>query len=78
MYDWYAWTGTWFEHGFTLALRQGIALPLPLLTFLRKSGVISRPKEADVRARHDAARELLTDEHKLYRLAFAESNADRL
>ena len=30
-----------------------------------------------LRARHAAVKELLTDEHKLYRLAFAESNVDR-
>lgn len=58
MYDECVWSGTWFERGFTLALSPGIAFPLPLLTFLRKSAIISRPKEADVRARHDAAREL--------------------
>jgi hypothetical protein len=40
--------------------------------------VISRLKEAGVRTRHAAVKKLLTDEHKLYRLTFAESNADRV
>jgi transposase len=39
--------------------------------------IISRLNEAGLRARHAAVKELLTDEHKLYRLAFAESNVDR-
>jgi hypothetical protein len=49
-----------------------------LLAFLgKKNTLISRLKEAVLRARHTAVKELLTDEHKLYRLAFAESNVDR-
>ena len=31
---------------------------------------------AGLRARHAALKELLNDEHKLYRLAFAETNVD--
>ena len=49
-----------------------------LLAFLgKKTTLIWRVNEAGLRARHAAVKELLTDEHKLYRLAFAESNADR-
>jgi transposase len=43
----------------------------------QRDAVISRLKEAGLRVRHAAVKELLTDEHKLYRLAFAESNVDR-
>jgi len=43
----------------------------------QKDTIISRLKGAGLRARHAAVKELLTDEHKLYRLAFAESNIDR-
>ena len=39
--------------------------------------IISRFRAAGLRVRHDAVEEILTDEHKLYRLAFAESNVDR-
>jgi transposase-like protein len=42
-----------------------------------KSTVISRLKEAGVRARHAAVLAVLTDEHQLYRLTFAESSVDR-
>ena len=42
----------------------------------QKNTLISRLKEVGLRARHAAVKELLTDEHKLYRLAFAESNVD--
>ena len=38
---------------------------------------ISRLKATSLRARHAAVKQLLTDEHKLYRFAFAESNVDR-
>ena len=41
-----------------------------------KNTIISRLKLAGLRARH-AAVEVLTDEHQLYRFAFAESNVDR-
>ena len=43
----------------------------------QKTTLISGLKEAGLRARHAALKELLTDEHKLYLLAFAESNVDR-
>jgi transposase-like protein len=43
----------------------------------QRDAIISRLKEACFRARHAAVNELLTDEHNLYRLAFAESNVDR-
>jgi len=36
--------------------------------------VISRLKEAGLRAQHIAVKEILTDEHNLYCLAFAERN----
>jgi len=39
-----------------------------------KCMVISRLKEAGLRAQHTAVKEILTDEHNLYCLAFAESN----
>jgi len=49
-----------------------------LLAFLgKKTTLIWRVNEAGLRARHAAVKELLTDEHKLYRLAFADSNVDR-
>ena len=38
--------------------------------------LISRLKEAGLRAQHTAVKELLTDKHKLYHLAFAENNVD--
>jgi len=43
----------------------------------QKYTIISRLRAAGLRARHAAVKELLTDEHKLYRLAFAENNVDR-
>jgi transposase-like protein len=43
----------------------------------QKSAVISRLKEAGLRARHAAVKAVLTDEHQLYRIAFAESSVDR-
>jgi len=43
----------------------------------QKDTIISRLKAADLRARHAAVKELRTDEHKLYRFAFGESNVDR-
>ena len=43
----------------------------------QKDTIISRLKAAGVSARHAAVRELLTDEHKLHRFAFAESNVER-
>jgi len=43
----------------------------------QKDTIISRLWAAGLRARHAAVKELLTDEHKLYRLAFAESNVNR-
>ena len=43
----------------------------------QKDTIISRLREAGLRARHAAVKELLTDEHKIYRLTFAESNVDR-
>jgi len=43
----------------------------------QKDRIISRLRAADLRARHATLKELLTDERKLYRLAFAESNVDR-
>jgi len=39
--------------------------------------VIFRLKEAGLRARPVAVQELLTNKHKLYHLAFTESNVDR-
>ena len=42
----------------------------------QKDTIISRLRAAGLRARHVAMKELLTDEHKLYRLAFAEVNVD--
>jgi hypothetical protein len=42
----------------------------------QRDAVISRLKKAGLRARHAVVKELLTDEHKLYCLAFAESNVD--
>jgi transposase-like protein len=43
----------------------------------QKITVISRLKEAGLRARHAAVKAVLTDEHQLYRLAFADSSVDR-
>jgi transposase len=43
----------------------------------QKSTVISRLKEAGLRARYVAVKAVLTDEHQLYHLAFAESSVDR-
>jgi len=43
----------------------------------QKDTIISRLRGAGLRARHAAVKELLTDKHKLYLLAFAESNVDR-
>jgi hypothetical protein len=42
----------------------------------QKHTVISRLKEAGLRARHAAVKAVFTDEHKLYRLPFAESSVD--
>ena len=43
----------------------------------QKDTIISRLRAAGLRAQHAAVKELLTDKHKLYRLALAESNVDR-
>ena len=43
----------------------------------QKDTIISRLRAAGLRTQHAAVKELLNDEHKLYRLAFAESNIDR-
>jgi len=43
----------------------------------QKETIISRLWAAGLRAQHATVKELLTDEHKLHRLAFAESNVDR-
>ena len=43
----------------------------------QKDTIISRLRAEGLRAQHAAVKELLTDEHKLYHLAFAESNVDR-
>ena len=43
----------------------------------QRNTIVSRLKAAGLRARHAAVKELLTDEHQLYRFAFAESNVDR-
>ena len=43
----------------------------------QETTLILRLMEAGLGARHAAVKELLTDEHKLYRLAFAEINVDR-
>jgi hypothetical protein len=59
----------------TLSSVQGIFKLL--LTFLgKKRTVISRHKEACLRAQHTAVKEVLADNHKLYCLAFAETNVD--
>jgi len=42
----------------------------------QKDMIILRLRAAGLRARHAAVKKLLTDEHKLYRLAFAESNVN--
>jgi len=42
----------------------------------QKDTIISRLRAAGLRAQHAAVKELLNDEHKLYRLAFAESNVN--
>ena len=42
-----------------------------------KNTIIARLKAAGLRARHAAVKELLSDQHKLHRLAFAESSVDR-
>ena len=42
-----------------------------------KKGWLFRLQEAGLRARPVAVQELLTDEHKLYHLAFSEGNVDR-
>ena len=41
----------------------------------QKDTIISRLRATGLRAQHAAMKELLTDEHKLYRLAFAESRS---
>jgi len=43
----------------------------------QKTTLITRLKEEGLRARHAAVKKLLTDENKLYRFSFAESNVDR-
>jgi hypothetical protein len=43
----------------------------------QKNILILKLKEAGLKAQHAAVKELLTDEHKLYHLAIAESNVDR-
>jgi hypothetical protein len=43
----------------------------------QKRAVISKLKEAGLRARHAAVKSVLSDEHKLYCLAFVESSVDR-
>jgi len=43
----------------------------------QRNMIISRLKAAGFMARHAAVKELLTDKHKLYCFAFAESNVDR-
>jgi hypothetical protein len=43
----------------------------------QKDVIILRLKAAGLRAWHAAVNELFTDKHKVYRLAFAESNVDR-
>ena len=43
----------------------------------QRNTIISRLKAAGLWAWHAAVKELLNDENKLYRLAFAESNVDR-
>ena len=43
----------------------------------QKNRIISRLRAAGLRARHATLKEFLTDEHKQYCLAFAESNVDR-
>jgi hypothetical protein len=43
----------------------------------KKNMIISRLKVAGLRAQHAAVKEVLTDEHQLYRFAFAEKNVDR-
>jgi hypothetical protein len=43
----------------------------------QKYTIISRLKAAGLRAQHAAVNEVLTDEHQLYRFAFAESNVER-
>jgi len=42
----------------------------------QKYMIISRLRAAGLRPRHAAMKKLLTDKHKLYRLAFAESSVD--
>ena len=44
----------------------------------KKNTLISRLREAGLRTRHAAVKEFLTDENKLYHLAFSESNVDRM
>jgi hypothetical protein len=43
----------------------------------QKCAIISRLKEAYLRAQQPAVKDVLTSEHKLYRLAFSESSVDR-
>ena len=43
----------------------------------QKDTIIWRLRAAGLRAQDVVVKELLTDEHKLYRLGFAESNVDR-
>jgi hypothetical protein len=43
----------------------------------QKRTVIPILKEAGLRALHAAVKDVLTDEHKLYRFAFADSSVDR-
>jgi len=42
----------------------------------QKDTIVSGLKAAGLRAQHAAVKELLTDEHKLYRLEYAESNVN--
>jgi len=42
----------------------------------QKDMIISRLKASGLRARHAAVKELLTDEHKLYRFTFLKTNVD--
>jgi hypothetical protein len=43
----------------------------------QKDTIISRLQAAGLRSQHAAVKELLTDEHKLYRFAYGESSVDR-
>ena len=43
----------------------------------QRTTLISRLKEAGLRAQHTVVKEILNDKHKLYRLAFTENSVDR-